>query len=122
MSMLDTIRETLETFGDTHYGRADVETTETWDYFVFRRVNLKKKGSGGTDYNRYYQVAIVRENYIPENYEFEIIKAICTATRMRLADVDVLYDYTFKGATDLIVEVALITFTEHIKGCVINGE
>jgi hypothetical protein len=114
--MLDKIRDTLEGFGKTYYGNADPKETDIWDYYVFRRATLKKAGSG-TDFVRRYTVAIVKEDYIPEGHEFEIIKAIREATRMRLADVDISYNYTFKGATSLVVEVAMITFAESIKGC-----
>lgn len=116
--MLDKIRDTLETFGKTYYGNAAVKNGEPWDYYVFRRQALKKSGSGGTDFRRHYVVAIVKENYIPEGHEFEVIKAIRDAVpRLRLADMDITYSYTYKGATDLVVEVAMITFSEPIKGC-----
>lgn len=115
--MLDKIREVLESFGKTYYGNAAPAIGEAWDYYVFRRVALKKSGAGGTDFRRHYVVAIVKEDYIPEGHEFEVIKAVREATRMRLADTDITYSYTFKGATDLVVEVAMITFSEPIKGC-----
>lgn len=116
--MLDKIREVLGTFGKTFYGTATPADKDPWDYYVFRRAVMKKSGSGGTDFRRHYHVAIVKENYIPEGHEFEVISAIRSAIpRLRLADVDITYSYTTKGATDLVVEVALITFSETIKGC-----
>lgn len=117
MSMLDKIRDTLQDFGKTYYGKATPKENEAWNYYVFRRASIRKKGSGGTDFTRYYTVAIVKEDYIPEGHEFEVIKAICEKTRMRLADVDIAYDYVTRGATDLVIEVAMITFAEHLKGC-----
>lgn len=120
MSMLDKIRDTLQAFGETYYGNANPKESDPWNYYVFRRSILKKAGSG-TDYVRRYTVAIVKENYIPEGHEFEVINAVREATRLRLADVDITYNYTFKGSTDLVVEVALITFAESIKGCSVNG-
>ena len=116
-SMLDKIRDTLQGFGKTYYGNANPKENEAWDYYVFRRSSLKKAGSSGTDFVRRYTVAIVKEDYIPEGHEFEVIKAVREATRMRLADIDITYSYTFKGATDFVVEVAMITFAETIKGC-----
>lgn len=115
-SMLDKIRDTLQGFGKTYYGKAAPKENEAWDYYVFCRASLKKAGSG-TDFVRRYTVAIVKEDYIPEGHEFEVIKAVREATRMRLADVDITYGYTVKGATDLVVEVAMITFAEAVKGC-----
>lgn len=120
MSMLDTIRDTLQGFGETYYGNAYPKEGDPWNYYVFRRSILKKAGSGA-DFVRRYTVAIVKENYIPEGHEIEVINAIRAATKMRLADVDITYSYAFKGATDLVVEVALITFAEPIKGCNVNG-
>ena len=117
MSMLDKIRDVLERRGTTYYGNATPDEREPWNYYVFRRVVLKKSGTGGTDFRRHYMVAIIKENYIPEGEEFEVIKEIREATKMRLADVDISYGYTHKGATDLVVEVAVITFSETIKGC-----
>lgn len=117
MSKLDDIRDVLQSFGKTYYGNANPKMNEQWDYYVFRRLNLKKKGAGGTDFTRCYVVGIVKENYIPEGHEFEVIKAVREKTRLRLADVDITYNYTFKGATDLVVEVAFITFAEPLKGC-----
>lgn len=118
MSILDKLSEALEGFGKTYYGIATPAERDPWNYYVFRRVALKKSGSGGTDFRRHYHVAIVKENYIPEGHEFEVITAIRNAIpRLRLADVDITYSYTTKGATDAVVEVALITFSEPIKGC-----
>lgn len=120
MSMLDKIRDTLQGFGTTYYGNADPKEGDEWNYYVFRR-SILKKASNGTDYVRRYHVAIVKENYIPEGHEFEVINAIKEKTRLRIADTDITYSYIFKGATDLVVEVALITFAEPIKGCSVNG-
>ena len=116
MSRLDLIRDALEPFGKTYYGKANPSESDTWDYYVFRR-NVLKKATNGTDFLRRYTVAIVKEDYIPENHEFEIIKAIREKTKLKLADVDINYDYTFKGATDFVVEVCTITFTEPLKDC-----
>lgn len=120
MSTLDTIRETLEAFGNTYYGNANPENNEPWNYYVFRRYALKKAGSG-SDFIRRYTVAIVKENYIPEGHEFEVINAIREKTRLKLADTDITYSYVFKGSTDLVVEIAVITFSEPLKGCKVIG-
>lgn len=115
MSMLDKIRDTLQEFGTTYYGNADPKEGEPWNYYVFRRVLLKKAGKSGTDFVRRYSIAIVKENYIPEGHEFEVIDAICEATGLKVAEEDITYSYTFKGSTSLVVEVALIPFVEAFK-------
>lgn len=117
MAKLDLIKQTLGTFGKTYYGKGNPKDSEPWNYYVFRRATLKKAGTSGNDFVRRYTVAIVHEEYIPENHEFEIIKAICEKAKLKLADVDITYDYTFKGSTDFVVEVAVITFSEALKGC-----
>lgn len=116
MSKLDIIREALEQFGKTYYGNADPELTEPWNYTVFRRAELSKS-TNGNGFVRRYAVAVVRENYIPEGLEFEIINSILETTNLRLADTAATYSYVYKGNTDLVVEVCLITFSEPIKGC-----
>ena len=120
MSTLDSLRAALEPFGTTFYGNATLKNTETWDYTVFRRSTTKKAGSG-SDFVRRYTVAIIRENFIPEGLEFEVIEAVKAKTKLKLADADITYSYVFKGQTDFVVEIALITFSEPLKGCRVNG-
>ena len=114
-SKLDIIRDTLNTFGKTYYGNADPDKKEPWNYYVFRRVRLRNTDKANVAYKRVYIVAIIKENYIPEGHEFEIIEAITEATGLKVVDEDILYDYSFKGETDLVVETAVIPFVEAFK-------
>ena len=118
MSKLDQIRAVLEKFGATYYGNASPEVSETWDYTVFRRAELSKALN---DFVRKYTVAIVRESYIPENLEFEIIKAIVDETNLRLSETSAFYSYVYKGSTDLVVEICVLTFFEPLKRCKVLG-
>lgn len=118
MSKLDQIRAVLEKFGATYYGNASPEVSETWDYTVFRRAELSKALN---DFVRKYTVAIVRESYIPENLEFEIIKAIIDETNLRLSETSAVYNYVYKGSTDLVVEICVLTFFEPLKRCKVLG-
>lgn len=86
-----------------------------WNYFVHGMKKIKKSGSSGNDLNRYYYVAIVRENYIDDKTIFQVIEKICEIPGMRLADGDFEVGYEFKGATDLSVEILELTFTKTIK-------
>lgn len=115
MSKLDKIRDVLNTFGKTYYGNADPDINEPWNYYVFRRVRLRKTDKANVAYKRVYIVAIIKENYIPEGHEFEIIEAITEATGLKVVDEDILYDYSFKGETSLVVEAAVIPFIEALK-------
>lgn len=119
MSKLDVIKATLETFGITFYGNANVKNTEPWDYTVFRR-SVIANAPNGTDFVRRYVVAIIRENYVPEGLEFEVVKAIQDATNLRVSEAS--YSYVFKGSTDMVVEICTITFTEPLKRCKVLGE
>lgn len=118
MSKLDQIRAVLEKFGATYYGNASPKVSETWDYTVFRRAELSKASN---DFVRKYTVAIVRESYIPENLEFEIIKAIIDETNLRLSETSAVYNYVYKGSTDLVVEICVLTFFEPLKRCKVLG-
>ena len=118
MSKLDQIRAVLEKFGATYYGNASPKVSETWDYTVFRRAELSKALN---DFVRKYTVAIVRESYIPENLEFEIIKAIIDETNLRLSETSADYSYVYKGSTDLVVEICVLTFFEPLKRCKVLG-
>lgn len=118
-SMLDAIRDALSEFGRVFYGMSQAELSEQWDYIVFRRTELRKNNQ--VDFARDYTVAIVKENYIPEGYEYEVINAIESATKLRFSQKGAAYSYMFKGNTDLVVEVLTLQFTEHIKRCSLDG-
>lgn len=121
MSKLDKIREALADFGKTYYGNADPNITDPWNYTVFRRSAISK-APNGQDFVRRYVVAIVRENYIPEGLEFEIVQAIQNATNLRASNTEATYSYVYKGNTDLVVEVCTLTFSEPLKRCKALGE
>ncbi len=115
--MLNKIRAALETFDlPAHYGKVP-KKADDWNYFVFNRARLKKSGTNGRDFNYYYRIGIIMENYIPEGFEIEVIKKITEATGMRLADGDILFEYVFKDNTELVCEMAVIYFTKAVKGC-----
>ena len=118
-SLLDAIRDVLTNFGTVFYGLAGAEPNEVWDYLVFRRTELRKKNQ--VDFARDYTVAIVKENYIPEGFDFLVIDAIETNTKLRLSQNGAEYSYLFKGNTNLGVEVLTLHFVEPIKRCSIDG-
>ena len=99
-----------------YYGLVpEEEEIETWNYFVHNRGNLEKSGSVG--YKQYYQIHIICENYVPESKVMDIIKKIKTIPGMKVADTPITYHYIQKGRTDLVVEMATITFVRPVKGC-----
>lgn len=120
MSVLNKIRNTLNDLasGDVKmegvwYGACQEKQLDHWNYFVFNRLKTTKNNDSRVDYQTFYQVHIVHEDYIPEGYVTQVIEALKTqtesGTKLRPTNDDVTYNYTFKGNTNMIVEVATIT-------------
>lgn len=115
--MLKKIEEVLETENlPVYYGLVpEDEEIEKWNYFVHNRGDMEK--SGNVNYKQYYKIHIVCEEYVPEGYVLHIIKKIKEIPGMRVADTPITYHYMQKGRTDMVVEMATITFVREIKGC-----
>lgn len=109
--ILEDIQQKLEEVDpEIHYGMADAYENETlWNYIVFHR-SIKKASSNKTGYSDYFTVHLVRENWIPEGLEEEVIKKMLEVKGMRLAGTDGTYDYTRKPNTDVVVEAFSIDF------------
>lgn len=128
MTTLDRIREVLERVAadgseemqGVTYGDRRIKESEKANYFVFNRLHTKKS-SNKMDRQTFYQVIIVHEDYIPEGYVEKVIQELekedGTGIKLRVTDDDIPYDYTFKGKTDLVVEVATITLFRPEKRC-----
>lgn len=117
--MRNKIRDKLIEIDDKiHYGivPSNVEN-EDWNYFVFGQRKLRKSGTSSTDLNGYWYVTIVRENFIPDDVVFEVIEKMSEISGLRLADGDYEYTYTFKGNTDIVVEILELQFTKTKKAC-----
>lgn len=119
-SILDRIRNTLESLAQgevrmegVYYGACREEKLDRWNYFVFNRLKTTKNNSSKMDYQTFYQVHIVHEDYIPEGYVEAVIgelsKKTEDGTKLRPTNNDVNYNYTFKGGTNVVVEIATIT-------------
>ena len=131
MSVLDRIRNTLETLcQDTEvpmqgawYGSCRADSLDRWNYFVFNRLKTaKKSATTQNDYQTFYRVHIIHENYIPEGYVERVIEALTakdeeTGIKIRSTNDDVTYDYIFKGNTDMVIEIATITVYRPEKRC-----
>ena len=117
-NILEQIQSTLETFGyPVYYGRSFCKPQDNWNYFVFNRYYASRSGRSNCDFNYYYQVHIIMEDYVPEGFEQEVIKAIQENTRLKLADTQISFNYATKSGTDMVVEMATITFTKTFRGC-----
>lgn len=88
------------------------EDLSKWNYFVFNRVRSSRPGDA--EWNEYYTVNIIHEDYVPEGYVEKVIKAIKAAAHMRVSG-DVTYAYVQKSNTQMVVEVASIVFVKNEK-------
>lgn len=115
--MLNKIKEALEQLdvGPVQYGRVR-NAPDLWNYVVFARDKLSRSGTSKTDFNRYYKVALVHEDFIPEGMEIEALKKLEEIPGLKQANIDIEYDYMIKKNSDTVVEMAVITFTEVLKG------
>lgn len=109
----------LESSDRIHYGKVpDVLDYNDWNYFVFGQSRMRKSGTSSNDLNGYWYVAIVRENYLPDDDVKNVIKKLCSISGLRLADGDYTYDYATNGNTNNVVEMVILTFTKTKKGIV----
>lgn len=116
--ILGQIQDTLETFElPVWYGRTFSKEKDKWNYFVFNRKELDRSGKSRIDFNYYYQVHIIMEDYIPEGFEQEVIKKITENTKLKLVDQPMQFNYVTKNNTDTVVEMLTLEFTKTFKGC-----
>ena len=127
-SILDETRKTLEELARSsdvpmagaYYGTCTADHLDEWNYFVFNRTKTSK-ASNRCDLQTRYEVHIIHENCIPEGYVQTVIDAIeaqstrCAGAKMKATSVDIPYEYITKGNTDVVVEVATITFVRPEK-------
>lgn len=129
-SVLDRIRSTLTTLaGDTEipmagvwYGACREKELKYWNYFVFNRLRTTKNNmQSRTDLQTFYQVHVIHEDYIPEGYIETVIESLQqkdeSGTKLKLTNDDIQYNYTFKGSTNMVVEIATITLYHPEKRC-----
>lgn len=118
MTALDKITEILTVLaasedvpmGAVYYGMCPENSLDTWNYFVFNRVETSKAGNR-LDYQTRYAIHIIHEDYIPEGYVQTVIDALQAADDGFLIRADsspVTYDYILKGSTNVVIELATI--------------
>lgn len=102
------------------YGACRAKSLAEWNYFVFRRGNTTKS-SNKVDMQTTYKVSIIHEDYIPEGYVQNVIAKLeaqsqsCAGAKLKATSDPIDYNYTFKGNTDVVVEIATITFVHPEK-------
>ena len=101
-----------------YYGACREKNLEAWNYFVFNR-KTTEKSSNRLDYQTFYQVHVVHEDYIPEGYIQKVVEALeeQKEAKMKATAEPIEYNYTFKNNTDMVVEIATITMFHPEKRC-----
>ena len=95
------------------------EDLDKWNYFVFKRVNSSEEENASL--NEYYDIHIIHEDYIPDGYEYEIIKSIREATGMRpIRSNAIEFNYRRKSNTNMAVEICTIHMTRGRKASVMR--
>lgn len=129
-SVLDRIESTLTALAGADevpmegvwYGACREKELKYWNYFVFNRSRTTKNNQGSkVDLQTFYQVHVVHEDYIPEGYIETVISALqdqaMPGTKLKITNDDIQYNYTFKGNTNMVVEIATITLYHPEKRC-----
>lgn len=119
--ILDDIKKKLEEIDPlVYYGAVpplteeEKELSSAWNYIVFNRTSIKKS-SNGTSYSKYFEVHVVRENFVPEDMDIEVREKMTSIAGMKDAGVDVTFDYITKPNTQEVVEMMTLTFVKARK-------
>ena len=116
MATLDAISEALSSVDErVYYGMASkLPKGAPWNYTVFSR-EPSNRNANKTGFTDVYSVAVVREEYVPEDVLPAVIEAMETIPGMKLADSTVDYDYMTKPGTTDIAEMMVVRFSKARK-------
>lgn len=117
MILNDILQKLKEVDPVVFYGCVDEDSKDIkdcWNYTVFNRVKLRT-APDKTSFVDVFQVHIVREEYVPEGIDVEVIAKLRSIPGIKLASEDGTYDYTRKPNTGNVVEMLTLTFTRARK-------
>ena len=116
--MLEDIEKVLQEFDPSvYYGMVHSRNPETeWNYIVFDRISIRHS-ENKTSASDYFDVHIIRENYVPEGIDFEIIEKLCALPGVKLSGEACSFNYVQKPNTDTVVEMLTIHFVRARKRC-----
>ena len=98
-----------------YYGIVDSSRKETiWDYTVFNRVIIRHSDNK-TSSSDFFDVHIIRENYIPDGIEDEVIEKLCSLPGVKLAVKESEFAYVQKPNTNIVIEMLTIHFVRARK-------
>lgn len=93
------------------YGSADdVGNNALWNYIVFFR-DRTSRTANNTSFTDYYTVAIINENYVPDDLISSVISVMESIPSIRLANSDIDFSYSRKPSTNAVIEIATLTFS-----------
>ena len=116
IGILEKLEQCLSEFDlPVYYGRTFAKENDEWNYFVFNRQSINKSGTSRVDVNYIYQVHIIMENYIDEDFEINVVKKVQEMTGLKLTGQG-QFNYVVKTNTDIAVEMLTLTFTKTHKG------
>ena len=96
------------------YGVVSNSRKETaWNYIVFNRTGVKYSDQK-TAASDTFDVHIIRENYIPEGLDTEVVTKLCALPGVRVSG-EAVFTYTQKPSTDIVVEMLTISFVRARK-------
>lgn len=97
-----------------YYGMVDKRIAETeWNYIVFNRTGVKYSANK-TAASDAFDVHIIRENYIPDGLENEVVEKISALPGVRVTG-DSVFNYSQKPNTNIVVEILTISFVRARK-------
>lgn len=112
---LTDVENVLQEFNShVDYGMVDKENMETvWNYIVFNRTGVKysPNKTGASDS---FDVHIIRENYVPEGLDEDIVTKLCALPGVRISG-DAEINYVKKPGTNIVVELLTIHFVRARK-------
>lgn len=115
------VKESNGEYEEADYGLINSEL-KNFNLLVFRRAKTECSGKRGEPGQDYFKVHIIKENYIPEGAVQEVIDALeapsadgikfsADGIKFKLTGDPVTYDYSSKGSSDVVIEMATVTFT-----------
>ena len=114
--MLDKIKQKLLEVSDVvFYGQADeIAPNVLWNYVVFWRGGMNRN-ENNTGYTHSYKVAIVNEEWVPEELIDSVIEKMESIPGMRLSRENVSFEYTRKPSTNAVLEIVILSFSRARK-------
>ena len=108
------VKESTGEYEEADYGLINSEL-KNFNLLVFRRAKTGCSGKRGEPGQDYFKVHIIKENYIPEGAVQEVIDVLeapsADGIKFKLTGDPVTYDYSSKGSSDVVIEMATVTFT-----------